>query len=39
MPVIANVRLSARDNRLSVTGTGLEVELVASVALREPRPL
>lgn len=30
MPVLANVLLSARDNRLSVTGTDLEVELVAS---------
>ncbi|HEY4209888.1 MAG TPA: DNA polymerase III subunit beta [Steroidobacteraceae bacterium] len=30
MPVLANVLLSARDNRLHVTGTDLEVELVAS---------
>jgi DNA polymerase III subunit beta len=30
MPVLANVLLSARDNRLSVTGTDLEVELVAT---------
>jgi DNA polymerase-3 subunit beta len=30
MPVLANVLLSARDNRLSITGTDLEVELVAS---------
>src|SRR6186713_2843910 len=33
MPVLANVLLSARENRLSVTGTDLEVELVASRAL------
>jgi DNA polymerase-3 subunit beta len=30
MPVLANVLLSAKDNRLSVTGTDLEVELVAA---------
>jgi DNA polymerase-3 subunit beta len=30
MPVLANVLLSARENRLSVTGTDLDVELVAS---------
>jgi DNA polymerase III subunit beta len=30
MPVLANVLLSARENRLSVTGTDLEVELVAT---------
>ena len=30
MPVLANVLLAARDNKLSVTGTDLEVELVAS---------
>src|SRR6202167_2623674 len=30
MPVLSNVLLSARDNRLSVTGTDLEVELVAT---------
>src|SRR5580704_16825229 len=30
MPVLANVLLSARDNRLSFTGTDLEVELVAT---------
>ncbi len=30
MPILANVLLSARDNRLSVTGTDLEVELVAT---------
>ena len=30
MPVLANVLLSARENRLSITGTDLEVELVAT---------
>jgi DNA polymerase III subunit beta len=30
MPVLANVLLGARENRLSVTGTDLEVELVAT---------
>src|SRR5579871_3727880 len=30
MPVLANVLLAARDNKLSVTGTDLEVELVAT---------
>src|SRR5579862_219157 len=30
MPVLANVLLAARDNRLSITGTDLEVELVAT---------
>jgi DNA polymerase-3 subunit beta len=30
MPVLANVLLSARDNRLSITGTDLEVELVVA---------
>lgn len=30
MPVLANVLLSARDDKLSITGTDLEVELVAS---------
>src|SRR5216684_1053663 len=30
MPVLANVLLVARENRLSVTGTDLEVELVAT---------
>jgi DNA polymerase III subunit beta len=30
MPVLANVLLTARENRLSITGTDLEVELVAS---------
>ena len=31
MPVLSNVLLSARNNRLSVTGTDLEVELVSAV--------
>ena len=30
MPILANVLLSARNNRLSITGTDLEVELVAA---------
>jgi DNA polymerase-3 subunit beta len=30
MPVLANVLLSARDNHLNITGTDLEVELVAT---------
>jgi DNA polymerase-3 subunit beta len=30
MPVLANVLLAARNNRISVTGTDLEVELVAT---------
>ena len=30
MPVLANVLLSARDERLSITGTDLEVELMAT---------
>jgi DNA polymerase III subunit beta len=30
MPVLANVLLGARDNRLSITGSDLEVELVAT---------
>ena len=33
MPVLANVLLAARDGRLSVTGTDLEVELVAASAV------
>src|SRR5579859_4003868 len=33
MPVLANVLLSARDNRLSITGTDLEVELVATTTV------
>ena len=33
MPVLANVLLAARDNRLSITGTDLEVELVATTSV------
>src|SRR6201997_3770331 len=33
MPVLANVLLAARDSRLNVTGTDLEVELVATSAV------
>ena len=38
MPVLANVLLAARDNRLSATGTDLEVELVATrpVTVQQP---
>jgi DNA polymerase III subunit beta len=38
MPVLANVLLSARNERLSLTGTDLEVELVAAtdVAVQQP---
>jgi DNA polymerase-3 subunit beta len=38
MPVLSNVLLSARNNRLSVTGTDLEVELVSSVSLKVQSP-
>src|SRR5438046_3682549 len=38
MPVLANVLLGARDNRLSVTGTDLEVELVATSAVSVQQP-
>lgn len=38
MPVLANVLLSARENRLSITGTDLEVELVASHELTVQQP-
>ena len=38
MPVLSNVLLSARDGRLSVTGTDLEVELVSSVSLKVQSP-
>src|SRR5438477_2086455 len=38
MPVLANVLLAARDNKLSVTGTDLEVELVATCAVSVPQP-
>jgi DNA polymerase III subunit beta len=33
MPVLANVLLAARDNMLSITGTDLEVELVATASV------
>src|SRR5246127_3973539 len=38
MPVLANVRLAARDNRRSGTGTDLEVELVAASAVSVQQP-
>jgi len=38
MPVLANVLLSARDNRLSITGTDLEVELVATSSVNVQQP-
>ena len=38
MPVLANVLLAARDNKLSVTGTDLEVELVATCAVNVQQP-
>jgi DNA polymerase-3 subunit beta len=38
MPVLANVLLSAKGNRLSVTGTDLEVELVASGEVSVAQP-
>jgi DNA polymerase-3 subunit beta len=38
MPVLANVLLSARENRLSVTGTDLEVELVATSMVNVQQP-
>ena len=38
MPVLANVLLSARDNRLNVTGTDLEVELVATSSVNVQQP-
>ncbi len=34
MPILSNVLLSARENRLRVTGTDLEVELVASAEVQ-----
>ena len=33
MPVLANVLMSVRDDRLSITGTDLEVELMATSAV------
>ena len=38
MPVLANVLLSARDKRLAVTGTDLEVELVAATGVHVEMP-
>ncbi len=38
MPVLANVLLAAKGNRLSVTGTDLEVELVASGEVNVAQP-
>lgn len=38
MPVLANVLLSARDKRLGITGTDLEVELVASTQVQVDLP-
>ena len=38
MPVLSNVLLSARNNRLSVTGTDLEVELVSSISINVQTP-
>ena len=38
MPVLSNVLLSAADNRLSVTGTDLEVELVSAATLTVSAP-
>jgi DNA polymerase-3 subunit beta len=38
MPILANVLVSARDDRLSITGTDLEVELVATHAVSVQQP-
>lgn len=38
MPILANVLLAARNDRLSVTGTDLEVELVASCEANVQQP-
>jgi DNA polymerase-3 subunit beta len=38
MPVLSNVLLSARNNRLSITGTDLEAELVSAVNLSVQQP-
>ena len=38
MPVLANVLLAARDNHLNVTGTDLEVELVATSTASVQQP-
>ena len=38
MPVLSNVLLSARDNRLRIAGTDLEVELVAAAEVSVQQP-
>jgi DNA polymerase-3 subunit beta len=38
MPILSNVMLSARDNRLRATGTDLEVELVAAAEVSVHQP-
>jgi DNA polymerase-3 subunit beta len=38
MPILANVLLAAKGNRLSITGTDLEVELVASGEVNVTQP-
>jgi DNA polymerase-3 subunit beta len=38
MPVLANVLLAARDGKLHITGTDLEVELVAASAMSVQQP-
>ncbi len=38
MPVLSNVLIAARNNRLSVTGTDLEVELAASTEVSVQQP-
>ena len=38
MPVLSNVLLAARNNRVSITGTDLEVELVASGEAQVQQP-
>src|ERR1700690_2296392 len=38
MPILSNVLLSARENRLRVTGTDLEVELVAAAEVTVQQP-
>ena len=38
MPVLSNVLLAARNNRVSLTGTDLEVELVASSDAQVQQP-
>src|SRR6202046_444123 len=38
MPILSNILLSARDNRLRATGTDLEVELVAATEVTVQQP-